>query len=159
VKNYNRNAAVAYAARWATGRNPAYYDYSAIGGDCTNFASQTLYAGSGIMDYTPEIGWYYIDANNKAPAWTGVEFLFRYLTEDVAARPGPVAEVTGPEAMQPGDLIQLSFDGNRFSHTLVVMISDPVIFVSAHSEDQFLRRLDSYSYNKIRYLHIDRIQT
>ena len=69
---YDRRAAVRYAHRWAFGRNPAYYDYEEVGGDCTSFASQCLYAGIGVMDYTPDYGWYYLDANNKAPAWAGV---------------------------------------------------------------------------------------
>ena len=30
---YDRRAAVAYAHKWAYGRNPAYYDFSEIGGD------------------------------------------------------------------------------------------------------------------------------
>ena len=42
---YDRRAAVAYAHQWAYGRNPDFYDYEEIGGDCTNFASQCLYAG------------------------------------------------------------------------------------------------------------------
>ena len=37
---YDRRAAVLYAHRWAYGRNPAFYDYEGLGGDCTNFASQ-----------------------------------------------------------------------------------------------------------------------
>lgn len=49
LQAYDRAAAVAYAHRWAFRRNPAYYDYEKIGGDCTNYASQCLYAGSGIM--------------------------------------------------------------------------------------------------------------
>ena len=48
---YNRLAAVQYAHKWAYGRNPAFYDYEQIGGDCTNFASQCVYAGSGIMNF------------------------------------------------------------------------------------------------------------
>ena len=32
-------------------------------------------AGSGVMNFTPTCGWYYIDANQKAPAWTGVQYL------------------------------------------------------------------------------------
>ena len=54
---YNRRAAVAYAHKWAYTRNPAFYDFSEIGGDCTNFASQCMYAGTGIMHVTPECGW------------------------------------------------------------------------------------------------------
>ena len=50
---YDRRAAIRYAHRWAFGRNPRYYDYENIGGDCTNFASQCLYAGTGVMNFTP----------------------------------------------------------------------------------------------------------
>ena len=77
---YDRAAAVRYAHIWAYGRNPRYYDYEGIGGDCTNFASQCIYAGAGVMNYTPTFGWYYINANDKAPAWTGVEYLYNLLT-------------------------------------------------------------------------------
>ena len=62
---YDRLAAVAYAHRWAYGRNPRYYDYERIGGDCTSFASQCLYAGAGVMDFTPDLGWYYLDGNRN----------------------------------------------------------------------------------------------
>ena len=47
VQDYDRKAAVLYAHQWAYGRNPAYYDYEELGGDCTNFASQCIFAGSG----------------------------------------------------------------------------------------------------------------
>ena len=43
---YDRSAAVTYAHRWAFGRNPRYYNFDELGGDCTNFASQCLYAGA-----------------------------------------------------------------------------------------------------------------
>ena len=49
---YDRNNAVEYAKRWALSRNPRYYDFHGIGGDCTNFASQCIYAGAGVMNYT-----------------------------------------------------------------------------------------------------------
>ena len=73
---YNRQAAYDYAKKWALGRNPAFYDFSAIGGDCTNFASQCIYAGAGVMNYTPTFGWFYRSANDRTPSWTGVEFLY-----------------------------------------------------------------------------------
>ena len=52
---YDREAAVLYAHQWAYGRNPLFYDYEHLGGDCTNFASQCIYAGSGVMNFTPGI--------------------------------------------------------------------------------------------------------
>ena len=89
---YNRQDAVNYANRWALSRNPAYYDYSNIGGDCTNFASQVLYAGTGVMNYNSENGWYYIDANNKSPSWTGVNFFYIFIVNNDGL--GPFGEET-----------------------------------------------------------------
>ena len=80
VQDYDRKAAVLYAHQWAYGRNPRFYDYENLGGDCTNFTSQCIYAGSGIMNFTPTFGWYYIDANQKAPAWTGAPYPWNFLT-------------------------------------------------------------------------------
>lgn len=107
---YDRAAAVRYAHIWAYGRNPRYYDYESIGGDCTNFASQCIYAGAGVMNDTPTFGWYYINANDKAPAWTGVEYLYNFLTRRTPSA-GPFAGEVPPERIRPGDIVQLSFDG------------------------------------------------
>lgn len=77
---YDRQSAVAYAHRWAFARNPRYYNFDDFGGDCTNYASQALYAGCGIMNYASnDRGWFYISLNRRAPAWTGVEELHRLL--------------------------------------------------------------------------------
>ena len=79
VVEYNREAAVAYARKWAFVRNPAYYNFDRLGGDCTNFASQCLFAGLGVMNGTPDIGWYYRALSDRAAAWTGVEYFYRFL--------------------------------------------------------------------------------
>ena len=155
---YDRDAAVRYAHTWAYARNPRYYDYEEIGGDCTNFASQCLFAGSGVMDYTPTFGWYYIDANRKSPSWTGVMYLYNYLTR-VKRTVGPAARDTSIWEMQPGDIVQLSFDGVRYQHSpVVVAVNEPVtpdsILVAAHSYDADNRPLSTYDYRSIRYLHI-----
>ena len=68
IKEYDRAAALAYARKWALGRNPAYYDFSRIGGDCTNFASQCIFAGAGEMNFTPTFGWFYRSANDRTPS-------------------------------------------------------------------------------------------
>ena len=79
---YNRKAAVAYADYWAYRRNPKYYAFDEIGGDCTNFVSQCVFAGCGVMNDTPDYGWYYYNVNDRAPAWTGVGYFYRFLTEN-----------------------------------------------------------------------------
>ena len=155
---YNRIAAVLYAHRWAYGRNPQFYDYETIGGDCTNFASQCLYAGGGIMNFTPDLGWYYIDSNNKAPAWTGVPYLYNFLTRRERSA-GPVARPCDMEDVRPGDVIQLSFDGESFRHTPVVVAQGPPassenILIAAHTYDADHRPLSTYEYKDIRFLKI-----
>ena len=42
---YSPSKAVAYAKKWAYGRNPNYKDYDPLGGDCANFVSQCIMAG------------------------------------------------------------------------------------------------------------------
>lgn len=34
---YDRISAVSYAKKWALSRNPKYYNFDTVGGDCTNF--------------------------------------------------------------------------------------------------------------------------
>ena len=155
---YDHAAAVAYAHKWAYGRNPAFYDYEKIGGDCTNFASQCIYAGSGIMNFTPTFGWYYINANRKAPAWTGVPYLHQFLTR-TGSSVGPAARETDIEALLPGDILQLSFTGEEFQHSpVVVSVGSPAtpenVLLAAHSYDADNRPLATYEYKKVRFLHI-----
>lgn len=157
-QDYDRTAAVLYARRWAYGRNPAFYDYENLGGDCTNFASQCIFAGSGVMNFTPTFGWYYIDSNQKAPAWTGVPYLWNFLTRR-GPSVGPVGEPCGLEDLRPGDLIQLSFKGESFQHSpIVVSVGRPVtpdnVLIAAHSYDADNRPLSTYEYQKSRFLHI-----
>jgi hypothetical protein len=156
---YDRRAAVMYAHEWAYGRNPLYYDYEDIGGDCTNFASQCLYAGSGIMNYTPTFGWYYLGADRKSPSWTGVPYFFNFLTRG-GSTVGPEGIDSNPERLKAGDFVQLSFKGVEFQHTpIIVYIGSPAtadnIFVAAHSIDCDYRRLSSYEYKSVRYIHVE----
>ena len=155
---YDRSAAVAYAHRWAFGRNPDFYDFEEIGGDCTNFASQCLYAGVGVMNYTPDFGWYYISANDRAPAWTGVQYFYNFLFRNEPTQ-GPFAQETTLQGLLPGDFVQLDFKGEGYGHTpIVVSIGSPATpdntLVAAHTYDADYRPLSTYTYNSIRYLHI-----
>lgn len=158
IYEYDRDSAVAYAHRWAYSRNPAYYDYEKIGGDCTNFVSQCLYAGAYVMNYDTTTGWFYISANHKSPSWSGVPFLRNFLVNN-AGGPGPFARETTQAEMVPGDVIQLLFDGKTFQHSLIVVSTGPVpaadnILVATHTDDSDYRALNTYTYEKIRFLHI-----
>lgn len=154
---YDRERAVAYAHRWAFSRNPAFLNFDTLGGDCTNFASQVLYAGSGVMNYTPVFGWYYRTANDRTPSWTGVQYLYNFLTTNKTR--GPFAEETDIKDIKPGDLIQLSFRDNIFSHTPIVVETGVFpsldnILVAAHTYDLDYKPIKAYSFEKFRCLHI-----
>lgn len=160
TKPYDRSMAVSYAHKWAMGRNPQYYDFEHIGGDCTNFASQALFSGAGIMNPRPTFGWYYYSLNNRAPSWTGVDFLYQFLMNNHGI--GPVAVETDISHIEPGDIIQLSFDGQLFRHSPVVVSVGQIpstsnILVAAHSYDVDNHPLQQYIYQNIRFLHITHI--
>lgn len=157
LQAYDREAAAAYARRWALARNPAYYDYEALGGDCTNFASQCLYAGSRVMNYTPTFGWYYIGANNHSPSWTGVEYLYNFLTRKSGV--GPVGREAAMDEVRPGDISQFAGTSSRFSHTQVIVGVEEGggldgISVATHTFDSLGRPLSSYSFLRLRFVHI-----
>ena len=141
-RSYNRDAAVSYARKWAYSRNPAYYDFEKIGGDCTNFASQCIYAGSKIMNYTPVIGWYYRSASDRSASWTGVEYLFKFLTNNKSV--GPYARSVSRNEVLPGDIVQLGTYRGGFYHSPVIVAVEPTILVAAHSYDALNKPLDSY---------------
>ncbi|MDP4117786.1 MAG: amidase domain-containing protein [Bacillota bacterium] len=158
---YDRIAAVEYARKWAFSRNPDYIDFHGLGGDCTNFVSQCLYAGGGVMNFTPIFGWYYISSYNRTASWTGVEYFYNFMVNNEGA--GPYATETDQYGMEIGDVIQLEGEGlDIFTHTLLVtrVVETPEIhiLVSAHTNDAFMRPLSSYSYDNIRYLHIEGVR-
>ncbi len=157
LKAYDNAAAVAYARQWAMTRNPKYYDYDSLGGDCTNFASQCLYAGSGVMNYKPTFGWYYSGANNHSPSWTGVPYLYNFLTRQSGA--GPVGKEVSMDEVQPGDISQFADTSARFTHTQVIVSIEKGlgldgIFVATHTYDSLDRALSSYQFLKMRFVHI-----
>ena len=149
---YQREKAVQYAEKWALSRNPKYYNYDALGGDCTNFVSQCLYAGTLEMNYQKN-GWYYYNANQKSPSWTGVEFLYKFLINNKGD--GPKGRLVNKSEIEEGDIIQLSFDGNIFGHTVIITkVNLSQILIAAHTIDSKNRDIETYSYKKIRYIHI-----
>lgn len=156
---YNREAAVWYAHRWAFERNPKFYNYEELGGDCTNFASQCLYAGTGIMNFEPTFGWYYRNANDKSPSWTGVTYFYNFLTQK-KIRTGPVATETDIFSIEPGDFVQLNLDRDEaFDHTPIIVERGEVptlenVLVAAHSNDADYRPLSTYDFSQIRFLHV-----
>ncbi len=161
---YSREKAVEYARRWATGRNPLFFDFTGRGGDCTNFVSQCVFAGSGIMNYTPTFGWYYVSPSDRAPAWTGVDEFYDFLIgqPQFAEQNGGVGprgfEVMNAADIEIGDVIQLVNERGEFYHTLIISgFTDNDILICAHSDDALDRPLSTYNYASLRIIHIDSV--
>ncbi len=158
VYEYNRQQAVAYARRWALSNNPCFGNFSEIGGDCTAFVSQALFAGSGVMNFTPVYGWYYVSLSDRTPSWSGVEYLYNFLTTNTQrAVFGHEADVS--ETM-PGDVIQLMNETGDFYHTVIVTATGATpnpenILVASHSYNALDKVLRRYPYADFRVIHID----
>ncbi len=160
-KAYDRAQAVAYAHKWAYLRNPKYYDFSSTGGDCTNFVSQCIFAGSNAMNYTPLYGWYYVSLNNRSPSWTGVQYLYNFLTTNRGI--GPYGYEVPLSDIEPGDIVQFSTVREQIHHTaMVVQVGQTPsldnVMVATHTNDADFRALSSYPLQKLRCVHIEGIR-
>ena len=162
---YDRRRAVEYARKWALSRNPLFIDFTGQGGNCTNFVSQCILAGCGVMNYTETFGWYYISLTDRAPAWSGVDELYNFLT---AAPPfartnlgyGPYAtDAKISKQIDIGDVIQLANEEGDFYHTLIITgFRDGNTLVSAHTNDALDKPLSMYNYSSLRYIHIEGVR-
>lgn len=153
IKPYLRERAVAYAKKYAFGQNPIFGNFRGIGGNCTNFVSQCIYAASCVMNYTPTFGWYYVSLDDRSPSWTGVQYFYNFMTgnRDV----GPFGADATLDELEIADVIQLGNNSDGFYHTLLVVGfegEDPL--VAAQTDDAYARPLSTYSYDFARYIKI-----
>ena len=153
-RRYSRANALEYARRWAFERNPLFYNYTGQGGDCTNFVSQCLLAGSCRMNFTPVFGWFYLDSETRTASWTGVEFFYNFIVGNEGVGPFGVEVFEG--GLEIGDVVQLANAEGDYYHTLFIsgISAEEGILVAAHSDDAFDRPLSSYNYAFARFIHI-----
>jgi len=157
IKPYRRDRAVEYARKYAFSQNPIFGNFRGIGGNCTNFVSQSIYAGSCVMNYTPTYGWYYVAMDNRSPSWTGVDYFYNFMTGN--ADVGPFGRQVGADELEIGDVIQLGREAEGFYHTLLVVGfdgEDPL--VAAQTDDAFARPLSTYTYDYSRFIKIDGVR-
>ena len=153
---YDRISAVKYAESWWNKRNPNYYNFDNLGGDCTNFISQCLLAGGYKMN-VKENGWFYKSLTYRSPSFTGVNELFNFATKNKEI--GVRAVLCNLNEVQQGDVIQIRQSKNIFTHSLLVTkvlstnnnIRDNIL-VSTHSVDCYDRKLSEYYILELRCL-------
>ena len=152
-KPYNRENAVAYARKYAFSQNSLFANFRGIGGNCTNFISQSVYAGSCEMNYKPTFGWYFISLDDRSPSWTGVEYFFNFITQNTDV--GPYGKEVTSDEVEIGDVIQLARNAEGYYHSLLVVGFDGEdILVAAQTDDAYARPLSTYDYDYSRFIKI-----
>ena len=116
------------------------------------------------MDFTPDFGWYYISSDDRAPAWTAVAFFYDFITEQplfAGANQGigPFGREVRAREVELGDFIQLADEAGDYYHTLIITGFEPNdILICAHTDDALNRRLSTYNYSTLRFIHIDGVR-
>lgn len=105
-----------------------------------------------------QYGWYYKNGYNKSASWSGVEYLFEFLVNNKSV--GPYGKLVDFKQVEIGDIVQLSFDGTKFSHSLIIVdkyIKNNIIkiFVASHTDDSYYRELQKYKFKNIRFIKIE----
>lgn len=140
---YNGNNAASYAQTYAMNPNPAYRDFTNNGGDCTNFISQSLYAGGweeiGKYSYTSYDSWYYDGSYTPlySYTWTSATYLYNFMMRHSnRATYRSLSNTPWPDYFQKGDVIQIDYvpsDAN-INHTMIITgISGNDLLVSYHT--------------------------
>ena len=157
IRPYRRELAVAYSAKYAFSQNPLFGNFAGIGGNCTNFVSQCVYAGSCKMNYTKTFGWYYISLEERSPSWTGVEYFYNFMTTNKGV--GPFGVEVGADEVEIGDVVQLAKSDGDFYHTLIVVGFDGEdILIAAQTNDAYGKPLSEYDYDIVRFIKIQGVR-
>lgn len=156
---FDPSRAIAYADRFALGRNLSRYpDLHTLGGDCANFVSQCLQAGG--LPFAGDWYWEGGAAGSGGRAFKAATWLYRHLTADVRCGK-PVAMIedkdpTGRTAVYAGQTRSAASlfcvgspvfyrfsggfaDDGDWSHAAICvgLLADGTPAVSCHSEDRY----------------------
>jgi hypothetical protein len=138
-----RPVMVSYAKQWWNGFNSEYRDYTNSGGDCTNYASQILFAGgwphvSGPHDV--QQSWWYDKAaftpidKRQSNSWSNAGWFYDFLR----VTPSRATPANKTSLLNIGDVVQVDFGcGSLLSHTMIVTdkrASDGMIYLTGHTQ-------------------------
>lgn len=161
MQTYNRDKAVQYAIDNWNKRNENFYNFDNLGGDCTNFINQCLFAGGFVMNLNVSLGWFYKSLNYRSASWSGVNEFF-YFAINNKSNTGVKAKVVDLNDVEIGDVIQLRQNPARFNHSLLVtkverkngFLTKADVFVTTHTNDAVNKSLLLYNFEGMRCLKI-----
>lgn len=128
LQQYDREAAVAYARKWALGRNPAYKDYEDWGGDCTNYISQCIHAGKIPFDHSGKdvlTRWYWYSDSSRTPSWTAAEPFYKYISgnnNENTQNFGIYTREAEYNELELGDIVQLIYEGRAYHNMIITEV-------------------------------------
>ena len=72
---------------------------------------------------------------------------------------GPYGKEVNQKEIKLGDIAQLSFSGQKFEHTLMIVnienrFSLAGIKIASHTYDSYNKPISEYSFQKVRFIHI-----
>lgn len=171
---YNRKMSIDYMNKYYNSYNKKYYDYTNLGGNCTNYASQILnFSGipfSKVISNPTYQNWYYFGPNypnQRTSTWTGAT-MFRKYFGDIQGIGQKVAKsmktYTISQAIDdfsdivlmvlPGDIISHGHNLDTSYHTQIVYKVDYAnndIIVSQNTSNS--KSISLYEYLKLRKLN------
>ena len=115
---YDREAALDYLYEYCGKRNPRWYAYDAVGGNCMNFGSQVLLAGGIPEDEQGSAQWYWDDQYDLALSWINVGRFYDYCRDNYGY--GLVADTeAGYYTGEVGDVLIVGYD-DEHRHTTII---------------------------------------
>jgi hypothetical protein len=109
------------------------------------------------MNYTKTFGWYYISLDERAPAWTGVDYFYNFMSSNSGV--GPFGRGATADECEVGDVIQLGKNGEGYYHTVIIVgFTDDDILIAAQTNDAFERPLSSYDFDYLRFIKIEGVR-
>ena len=171
---YDRETVAKRTKQYAKSYNTLFVKYNGIGGDCTNFVSQSMWQCPDwkfdTIGKNNSVKWACSKKNGSKKysydtvSWVGVNELWTYFqTNDSPSQAGTVYGISATtsgytsSSVQLGDVIQFN-NGDIWRHSVIVSeITDGVVYCAAHSDDQARKPLNDYmsKYESYRVAHIN----
>ncbi|MEV7613367.1 amidase domain-containing protein [Streptomyces sp. NPDC089799] len=140
---YNYGAMAKYAEKYWKNYNPSYRKFNDVGGDCTNFISQSLRAGGWKNDtgwYKSYKNWWYNSAN-QTTSWVNVNYWASFALYSKRTH-----NLSNVYYLGVGDILQMDFSGNGSKdHSMITTYrsSRGVPYLTYHSNNTYRKSVAS----------------